>query len=204
MSYYSQHYQKQPLSHTEIFYWQQFLGGIEGKILEVGCSAGQFLRVASEQTLGIDIDLDALKIARSKGYQVSRQDICKGTAFPDDTFSAIHMHAILEHLKEPLLALIECRRILKPGGRIICLTPDIMRWKFTFWREDYTHIRPFSRKSLQMIAQDAGFKDIHIAEEPRYVKGSKRLPPRAGFRIHKFAYHLGWRNYANIILLAIK
>ncbi len=204
MSFYAQHYEQLPLSHTEIFYWHQFLGETKGKILEVGCSAGRFLRVAHDQTIGIDIDIDALRIARGNGYQVSRQDICSGMAFPDNTFSVIHMHAVLEHMREPFLALQECKRVLQPGGRIICLTPDIMRWKLQFWRDDYTHIRPFGRQSLHMIAYDVGFKDIRVVEEPRYIKGSKRLPLNLALRIHKWAYQLGWRNYANIILLATK
>jgi SAM-dependent methyltransferase len=204
MSYYAQHYQAIPFNYTAVFYWHQFLGDIKGRILDVGCSAGTFLRVAPPQTIGIDIDFDSLKIAKSRGYKVSRQDICRGTAFPDNMFSAIHMHAVLEHLREPFLALKECQRILQPGGRLICLTPDIMRWKFTFWRDDYTHIRPFGRQSLSMLAYDVGFKNIEIVEEPRYVKGSKRLGFEWGFRICKLAYRLGWRNYANIILVAVK
>jgi len=204
MSYYSQHYQDKPINYTDIFYWHQFLGDITGKILDIGCSTGPYLRIAPQQTIGIEIDFDALKIARSKGYKVSRQDICRGAAFGDNTFSAIHMHAVLEHLREPVAALKECRRILQPGGRLICLTPDIVRWKFKFWRDDYTHIRPFGRQSLCMLAYDVGFGNIQIVEEPRYVKGSKRLSFSRGLKIHKLAYRLGWRNYANIILIAVK
>lgn len=204
MSLYAECHQDRPISHTEIFYWHHFLGDIKGKILDVGCSTGAFLRISPRQTIGIDIDLVALKIAKDKGYEVSLQDICQGTSFSDNTFSAIHMHAVLEHLKEPERALNEAKRILQPGGRLICLTPDIMRWKYRFWRDDYTHIRPFGKQSLYMLAYDSGFKNIRIVEEPRYVKGSKQLPFSWGLRVNLMAYRLGWRHYANIILLAEK
>jgi len=47
--------------------------------------------------------------------------------FRDDTFDEIYAGHILEHMHDPDLALIEWRRVLKPGGVITVTVPDIER-----------------------------------------------------------------------------
>lgn len=51
--------------------------------------------------------------------------VCDLAAIPveDDRFDAIVFNQVLEHLPAPLLTLRELRRVLKPGGRMICTAP---------------------------------------------------------------------------------
>lgn len=45
-------------------------------------------------------------------------------SIPDDTLDFVHSSHCLEHMENPLIALNNWIRILKPGGHLICLIPD--------------------------------------------------------------------------------
>lgn len=87
-----------------------------------------------------------------------------------DKYEGIMASQVIEHLNHPLEFLKEIKRVLKPGGTAIVLTPNIPYSFDTFW-DDYTHKRPFTRKALEMIAYDAGFTDIKISEDFRCLPG---------------------------------
>jgi len=85
--------------------------------------------------------------------------------YKNNTFSLIYCEMVLEHIKEPLKVTKELYRILRPNWKLIIKVPSIwtlfMPWdKNFFW--DYTHIRPFSRKSLLRLNKDSGFKEKNI------------------------------------------
>jgi SAM-dependent methyltransferase len=67
----------------------------------------------------------------------------------------------LEHLNNPDKFLIEARRVLKPGGKILCLVPD---WEsnYKIYFDDFTHKTPFTKISLNDIYQITDFKNIKV------------------------------------------
>lgn len=48
--------------------------------------------------------------------------------FEDGTFDAAFVHAVMEHIAEPVAALAEVRRVLKPGRRHRGPNVDPCRW----------------------------------------------------------------------------
>jgi predicted SAM-dependent methyltransferase len=54
-------------------------------------------------------------------------DLCKPLPFPDNAFSAIYASHVLEHLyrSQALALLSECKRVLKPGGILRLVVPDL-------------------------------------------------------------------------------
>jgi hypothetical protein len=46
------------------------------------------------------------------------------------------------------------RRVLRPGGTVFASSPDAQRW---VW-DDYTHRRPFTRRSFRMLFEDQGMR----------------------------------------------
>ena len=207
MSYFSEHYKNSRTWGVDLFYWRYFMAGVKGKILDVGCSTGRFLKIAKEfgqDIAGIDIDEDALAVARENGLPAVYGDIQGRTLFADGNFAAVHFHAVIEHLQNPLAALKECRRLLSNGGKLVCLTLDVEVCKEKFWSIDYTHVRPFSKPSLAQIAVDAGFSKIEVVNKNKYVTMSKRLPPEYFFVVNRIAYGCGWKNRKEIVLVAYK
>jgi ubiquinone/menaquinone biosynthesis C-methylase UbiE len=96
-------------------------------LLDCGCGPGSITvglakAVAPAQTIGIDNDLfqvvgaqvyadeqgvDTVRFESGNVYQLS---------FSDDSFDAIFSHALFEHLNDPLSALKEMQRVVKPDG----------------------------------------------------------------------------------------
>jgi SAM-dependent methyltransferase len=93
-----------------------------GRLLDVGCGRGRnaelFRRLGMDVT-GIDLDEAALAQARQKFPQIDFQigDVQK-LAFPDAAFDAVFSSSVLQYVDWPL-AIRQCHRVLKPGGRAV-------------------------------------------------------------------------------------
>ncbi len=80
--------------------------------------------IAPGEVVGIDMEPSVIDLARAHAVEHGVSNVRFEVAdvydlpFPDDSFDAVFSHNVLEHLKEPLTALNEMRRVLKPGGVI--------------------------------------------------------------------------------------
>ena len=104
-------------------------------VLDCGCGPGTITRdiarrVAPGRVAGLDFNAEQLAIAadeaRAQGVEnvAFRQGSVYELPFADASFDAVFSHALLEHLKEPVRAALEFRRVLKPGGMLGVCTPD--------------------------------------------------------------------------------
>jgi ubiquinone/menaquinone biosynthesis C-methylase UbiE len=82
--------------------------------------------------------------------------------FDDEHFSMVILMDILEYLNNPLQIVKESFRVLEKGGRIFAFAPDAQKG---VW-DDYSHKRPFSKKSLKRLFIDCGFSIVKISYEP--------------------------------------
>lgn len=177
MSHYSeiQYKQKNDL-WFENLYFNRWFKDIAGPILDIGCATGNFMATHPEMIEGAEIDQDSLKICQQRGLKVKQLDANKEMpTLPGDYYNGVYAKQIIEHLDSPLNFLIEIRRILKPGGRAVVLTPNCpYALKKYFW-QDPTHKHPLTREDLKNLALKAGFSQIKIEEDFRCFSGLGRL-----------------------------
>lgn len=140
-----------------------------GKLLDVGCGDGQFL--SEMQTLGwnvdgIDFDAAGIRAAKSRYGLTLRHGDLRQADLAGESFDAITMSHVIEHLVDPVGMLVEIRRVLKSGGCIVVTTPNVgslghrkfgAHW---FGLDAPRHLNLFSTGSLSEIAQRAGFKIV--------------------------------------------
>jgi SAM-dependent methyltransferase len=140
--------------HERPGYWaditRHFPHGSE--LLDIGCGTGWLAEHFPNYT-GIDGSNEAVAIATGLGRNVILGNVEDRLPFSDEAFDAVVMKDLLEHLAEPLGLVREARRVLRPGGLVFASSPDAQRW---VW-DDYTHRRPFTRKSFRLLFADQGF-----------------------------------------------
>lgn len=160
MSHYSDKHYTQSNDYDKFYYDILFRKG--DKILDIGCSTGNFIAQDPKNIVGIDIDPDAVILAKKRGFKASVHDVAEKFPFRDSSIENVHCRHVLEHLKDPLQFLKEAFRILKKNGRLVLLTDKMTPH---FW-DDYTHQKPFTRKSLEQLAYDSGFRKFKVYEFP--------------------------------------
>ena len=105
------------------------------KLLDCGSGPGSITiglakAVAPGQTIGIDYDSSQVERAQLYAHEQGVDSVRfeSGSVyqlpFADGLFDAVFSHALLEHLNEPLLALKEMRRVVKPDGVVGVRTRD--------------------------------------------------------------------------------
>lgn len=104
-------------------------------LLDAGCGGGSITIglagvVSPGKVVGIDIEAKQIEVARAAAasQRVTNVVFQLGNVyelpFADDSLDAVFNHAVLEHLSDPLRALTEFRRVLKPGGVLGVRAPD--------------------------------------------------------------------------------
>jgi SAM-dependent methyltransferase len=143
-------------------------GTAETRVVDIGCSRGQFVGFAAEagfQAEGVEPAPDIATAARALGLNV-RTGLLEEQHYPDASFDAASLFEVVEHLREPLPLLKECHRILKPGGVLLISTGNAAswtvaamgaRWDYFHMEKDGGHISFFNPQSIAALARNAGF-----------------------------------------------
>lgn len=116
----------------------------EATLLDVGCGGGDHLvtmRRLGWNTVGIDTDEAAVAQARRKGVD-ARLGSLADQNFPGESFDAVYLSHVIEHVAEPVALLQECRRIVKPGGTLIVLTPNSASHGHAKFGRDWRGLEP--------------------------------------------------------------
>ena len=126
-----------------------------GKLIDIGCGTKPYKSIAAPyitEHLGLD--------RQDPFNQLAEVDLV-GTAYEipaeDNSFDTALSTAALEHLSEPLAALIECHRILKVGGIAVYTVPFIWHLHAEPW--DYFR---FSKYGLKHLFEKARFEVVEI------------------------------------------
>lgn len=139
------------------------------KLLEIGCSCGVLLKSARDnfglKVCGVEPSTWAARYASEQfGLEIHKTYI-EDAQFSEESFDVVILADVIEHLENPRRVLERVRDILKPGGQLLLLTPDIgsltARLAGRFWWGILDeHNFYFSRKTLNLLLKECGFDVI--------------------------------------------
>jgi len=126
--YFSNHdLQKKKLAGLAMVKTLETKTGLKGKLLDIGSGRGELLWAASElgwKAIGIEPSRQFVEFGREHlNVDVDLGSIQEGD-FADDSFDAVVMNGLIEHLYDPISLLIEVRRILRPDGWLYFDAPN--------------------------------------------------------------------------------
>jgi 2-polyprenyl-3-methyl-5-hydroxy-6-metoxy-1,4-benzoquinol methylase len=137
-----------------------------GRLLEVGCGNGTRLMKMQKlgwEVEGQDVDVNAVKNVRlTYGLTAHLGDLAQ-LRLPAESYHAIMMNHVIEHVYDPIALLQECRRLLKPGGVIVLVTPNPNSFGHSNFRESWLgldvprHLHLFTAQALSQMGMKAGF-----------------------------------------------
>lgn len=118
------------------------------RMVDLGTGSGRMLQLFGGRVgrgVGIDLSPDMLRVARHQlagengpHLHVELGDIA-ATRLPADSADLVTLHHVLHYLDQPLTALQEAARLLRPGGRLIIA--DFAPHDFDAFRDRFAHRR---------------------------------------------------------------
>jgi SAM-dependent methyltransferase len=148
--------------HEKPGYWGDVVRHFppETRLLDVGCG-GAWLGDHFERYTGVDVSPEAVGAAQGRGIEVLQIEPGQALPFPDQSFDGVVLKDVLEHVGDPVALVRDVHRVLRSGGKVFASSPDAQRW---VW-DDYTHRRPFTRKSFRLLFSDQSFEVESVGYE---------------------------------------
>jgi SAM-dependent methyltransferase len=137
-----------------------------GRVLDVGCGSGEWLVKMMQlgwECSGCDFDAAAIQLARERGVD-ARIGSLEALDFPNNSFDAITLNHVIEHLPDPIATLMACERLLNPGGSLFVATPNAESLSHRIfgaqWRglEPPRHLAIFTPRALTLAVEESGFE----------------------------------------------
>ena len=143
-------------------------------VLDVACGSGvgtSFLQKAGARDVwGVDIDADAIAFGTAR-YPDCKLRQCEATdlCLSDSSLDVVVSFETIEHLTDQERFLKECWRVLKPGGTLICSTPNktMNRWN----GHNPFHVRELSPMEFRNLVSSV-FGNIEL-----FAQGNRTVLP---------------------------
>ena len=147
------------------------------RLLEVGCSAGQFLDAVKEhvgKAVGVEPDPEAAECAAKTGCSVYRNL----SELPKGRYDVICLFQVVEHMADPLEGLEALTPYLADGGTICVEVPSLTDPLLTVYENEAykrfyyheAHAFYFSPKSLGLLMEKVGFKgDLYGVQDYTFL-----------------------------------
>ena len=141
-----------------------------GKILEIGSGIGniseRFINKGADITVS-DIRNNYISFLKQKlpqldqGNKILRMDLVDPEfdlrfSHLFESFDTIFALNVIEHIEDDGLAVQNCRKLLKSGGKLLLLMPAY-QWLYNSFDKELYHFRRYNRKSMADLIRNAGF-----------------------------------------------
>jgi SAM-dependent methyltransferase len=151
---------------------RELSGYSPGLFLDVGCSLGYFIegirRHSEWRVAGVEWAHEIVQFARTQLGLDVREGELANCGFESESVDYLYVNNVLEHVREPVDFLKECRRVLRPGGTFCLSVPN--GWVdshslITFYRQEKRparskdgHLFFFHKEALLHLLTQCGFR----------------------------------------------
>jgi len=146
------------------------------RVLDLGCGAGRFvaaLAAAGADPVGVEIAEGALERARANAPGADLRRLHDDGTLPlgHGEVDLVWCSEVLEHVPDTGLALLEVRRVLRRGGRLLLTVPFHGRVQAALiglvgferhFDPAGQHLRFYTARSLRRVLAAAGFEDVDV------------------------------------------
>ena len=158
------------------------------RLLEVGCGTGAILSDLATPAAIHGLDFDPARLAEARTHVPAAQLVCGNALslpYPSEIFDITFCHFLLLWVRDPLQALLEMKRVTRPGGAVLALAePDhdsrvdepaalavLGGWQTESLRRQGAD--PGLGRRLSALFQQAG---LRLLEAGNIQRGGERLP----------------------------
>jgi SAM-dependent methyltransferase len=171
-------------------------------MLEAGCGIGTFLadaRDAGWDVSGVEINVGFPEFCRSElGIENVKVGLISDPPFAEESFDVVAMLDVLEHMYDPVLAVKQSARLLKPGGILVVKSPNgpmqlrkeklkKMLGRGSGYVAGIGHLNHFTPRTLSLVFSTGGLRTGSISPALSFQEGIAG----PGFTPRRVARHVG-------------
>ena len=123
-----------------------------GRTLDVGCGMGDMVAFRPN-TVGCDVNPHSVQWVRERGL-IAEVILDGRLPFESASFDSVILDNVLEHIEDPTQLLMEIRRVLRPGGRLVVGVPGTRGYA-----SDPDHKVFYDHDGLRSRMRQAGFTE---------------------------------------------
>lgn len=190
-----------------------------GRVLDVGCAAGYFLRVMRERghdVHGVELSEAIAKeavaaLGEDRVHIGTLDDAVEAMNYEPQSFDLVTLWDVIEHVPDPQSVLRRIRELLKPGARLLLETQNVgSRWARMLGRrwhhyKHHEHLFHFTPATIERLLVDCGFETLEIgsAYAGKYVsfaflaERAGKLGRIPGLLARPLGLLRGWNLYVN-------